>query len=86
MTASAKQHLILWVLVEEAKKHIVELWQKIFNIPPRNAIYKSICNKINAVDNTRRATDTIKRRYKQKKQKLCIILSVNRSNKRGSWK
>uniref|UniRef100_A0A3Q2YZZ1 Myb-related transcription factor, partner of profilin-like n=1 Tax=Hippocampus comes TaxID=109280 RepID=A0A3Q2YZZ1_HIPCM len=69
----------LAVLVEEANKHIGELQQRNLNISRRNAIWETICKKVNAVSKTRRTLDEVKKRWQDIRRRTKEKMAQNKS-------
>uniref|UniRef100_A0A3Q2NQQ3 Myb-related transcription factor, partner of profilin-like n=1 Tax=Fundulus heteroclitus TaxID=8078 RepID=A0A3Q2NQQ3_FUNHE len=69
----------LKVLVEEANTHIGELRQKQLCLSRRNAIWDSICAKVNAVGKTKRSADEVKRRWQDFRRRTREELSRKKS-------
>ena len=73
------------VLVDEANKHLSELQQRSVPVTLRNAICEQICHKVNAVGETLRTVDEVKRRYQDIRRRTKEKLAYNKTsaNKTG---
>ncbi|XP_061682462.1 uncharacterized protein LOC133504335 [Syngnathoides biaculeatus] len=69
----------LAVLVEEANKHIGELQERNLNISRRNAIWETICKKVNSVGKTRRTPDEVKKRWQDIRRRTKEKMSQNKT-------
>ncbi|XP_037122803.1 uncharacterized protein LOC119132034 isoform X1 [Syngnathus acus] len=69
----------LAVLVEEANKHIGELQERNLNINRRNAIWETICKKVNAVGKTSRTPDEVKKRWQDIRRRTKEKMANNKS-------
>ncbi|XP_041865281.1 myb-related transcription factor, partner of profilin-like [Melanotaenia boesemani] len=73
------------ILVEEANKNLAELEGKNLNITRRAAIWEDICKKVNAVGQTKRTADEVKRRWHDLRRRTKGKIAHNKrsANKTG---